>query len=113
MPGEPVEFVLKFWIGDGDQRLRALAHGLAVQISHAMFRYYIVYVGPAGDYAGAGGQSRHNTRHRSVLGRRGHGDDRLAAFGSRRSAHEVHLPSDSAVGLGSQRIGTDLPGEVD
>ena len=40
-------------------------------------------------------------------------DDRLAAFGARRAAQEIHLPADAAVELVADGVGADLPGEID
>ena len=40
-------------------------------------------------------------------------DDRLAALRQRRAADEVHLPADARVDPVADRVGADLPGEVD
>ena len=43
----------------------------------------------------------------------GQRDDRLAAFGARCAAQEVHLPADAAIELRADRVGANLPGQID
>ena len=103
----------EFRVGDGDQRQRPFLHALAVQVGDAVLGDDVVHVAARGDHAGAGREARHDARDRAVLGRRGQGDDRLAARRAGRAAVEVDLPADAGVESRAERVGADLAGEVD
>ena len=99
-------------IRDLDEGRRPLAHGLAVQVGDAVLRHHVVDVAAAGHDAGPRLQGRNDPRDGPVFRRRRQRDDGLAALRTRRPADEVDLTADAAVEQRSERVGTDLPGEI-
>ncbi len=98
---------------DRDQRHGPLAHVDPVQVDRPILGNHPMYVAARGDHAGPVVEPRHNPRDRPARPGRGHGHDRLAAATARRAADEVHLPADAAVEPEPDRVGADLPGQVD
>lgn len=84
---------------------------LAQQVGDTELGDHVVYIGAVGDDPGAGFQ--HGDDAGKVLGGRRKRDDRLAVFRRRCPTDEVHLASETGVDPGPDRIGADLPGEVD
>ena len=98
---------------DLDQRFGSLANRLAVQVGDSILGHDVADQAARGDHAGSGIERGHDPRNLSLLRSRRNRDDRLATLGPRCSAKEIDLPADAAIKLVANRIGTDLPGQID
>src|SRR5579871_2790599 len=92
---------------DLDQRLGALADGLAMQKRDAEFGDDVADKAARCDHSRPRVEHGYDSRNCSILGRRRHRDDGLAAFGTRGAPQEIHLPTNAAVKLIANRIRTN------
>ena len=84
-----------------------------MQVGNAVFRDYVVHVGSRSQDACAVGQPRHDSRYRIVLRSRRKRNDWLAVFRACRPADEIQLPAKAAVELRPDRLGANLPRQID
>src|SRR5687767_12101379 len=96
---------------DGDERARALAQVLAVEVGDAVLGDDVVDVRARGDDARALLEVGDDARL-AARGRRGERDDGLAALGERRAADEVHLAADARELPRADGVGADLTRQV-
>lgn len=94
-------------MGNIDEGLSSLPEIFPSQISDAVFRDYIVYMGSGGDYTGAGLQLGYDTGN-AFGGGGWNGNNGFAIFRERRSPHEIHLSAYTAVLSEPDRVRTNL-----
>src|SRR5689334_11220724 len=107
------QFLAEGGMGYVDERPRALADGFPIQIGDAVFCDDIMDVAARRRDAGRGRERRDDARQGSVLCGRRERDDRLSPLAPRGAADEIELPAEAAVEIAPDRIGADLPGEID
>src|SRR5690606_5463646 len=111
VPGR-LERLAVIGMGEPDERTRALAESLAVEIDDAVLGGDEVHVRARGDDAGARGELGDDAPA-AALGARWQRDDGAPAGGERGAADEVHLTADTGDHARADRVGADLAGEVD
>ena len=107
-----VERLLVVGVSDADDQPRALLKRASVQVHGSVLGNEPVDVRARRDDAGSERQLGRDLADALVRGR-GHGEDRLAAFGTRGSVNEVDLSADARVELRTERVGADLARQVD
>ena len=105
------EFLAELGSCDRDQEACTLCHRLSSEIDSAILGYDEMCLETSGNDASALGEERFDLIE--ALGGGGeHSEERDAPFGERRTEHEVMLATDAREDSRTDRIGTDLTGEV-
>lgn len=107
------QFFPEFRMGNADQFLRPLGHGLAAQFGYAVFRYDVVDIVLARRNDSARCQGRHDFADRIILSCRREGNEALAAFRGNGAAYIICLAARTGNMTGSGRFRADLAKEID
>ncbi len=109
------QLLTEIWVGDGDDGLRPLPGGQALQVDHAVLRDHIVAAGAGVGADGALGQGGDDAALDSTVlagDGGGHTDEALAPLGEVGAHHEVQLAAGAGNVLNAGRLGVDLTEEV-
>ena len=99
-------------MSNGNKRLAALAQREPMKIHRSVFGDHPMHMSPRGYNTGSGIELNHNAGNRSVLCRRGKGQNRFSTTGERCPPDKIHLSSDAGIDRRTKRIRADLPGQI-